>query len=171
MGNLNARMPGLVNYLDLITEGRAPGDISGQVQGQVDLSDFVLLGKRVRRISAAVAAGGAVGSFAFAADFTVPANEAWMLVAYAVTFQVPAGIGAVIAPAVQMQCGAGLQSFPLGAPFRSFQTVNTTSSFIHAENLPFLVPPGSIMGGITEELTGVTAFNATGLIDYVPIRL
>ena len=83
MGNLNARQRGLPSFLELITDGRSPDTLSGTIQGTIEITEFVNLGKRERVQQTGVAAS-TNGAVAFSPP-VVPANEAWFLHGFAVT--------------------------------------------------------------------------------------
>jgi len=170
MGNLQARMPGLVSYLDLATEGRAPGDLAGIVQGYVDLERHLDLQKRERAIVSGVAAGGVVGAYAF---LTVPPAEAWKIIAYTIqTSVLPIGLNVQIAPVLQLPMGGGNQNFLIGDPQTNRGLGFATEiAACWGENLPFIAPPGTILGGLTQAISALTAFTASLTVDFVRLRL
>lgn len=170
MPNVNALPRGLVSYLDLVTQGSSPDTLVREIQGIVDLGPLFNLGKRQRSSSQAPA--GTVGDWGIP-TLTVPPNEAWLLLAYTVGGNVPIGINAAIAPCVQMpfSAGPGTGRYQVGTPYRNTSSVSISPISAHMDVPPFLLPPGTVLGGATLELSGATAFDCYGNADFVRIRL
>lgn len=168
--SIQARQPGLVSFLDLNTEGRGIQDIAAQLVSTVDLGEFVKLAKRVRVAQSGVAAGGAVGSFAFATSMTVPSAEAWWVHAYTITAVIPVGLTAQLCCTAQMPVAGGNQAWMLGKA--ESNPVSALASVLACRSEGgILLPPGTILGGITMAISGVAAFTANGFLDYVPIKI
>lgn len=172
MSNSNALARGLPSYLDLVTQGRGPGDLSGLIQGTVELDKFYSLQKRERIVTTATPAGGANGPWSFFANGgLVPNNEAWLLFHYSLRGVVALGTSVGIAPAVQLQQAAGYEAYQIG----DFTSYNGTLATAVVSGVAFpsglMLPPGAILGGLTINLSAATAFNLTGFADIVRIRV
>lgn len=157
MRNINARVPGLVSFLELITDGRAPDVLSGQVQAQIDLSRYVALGKTERwRFDFDVPTG--VGDYRAdlaPSGFTtaVPNAEAWVVTQYSVRIVAPAGRLLTFVPTIwkpAIGSTTGVQPWVVGAPVSSLQInvggsgTNQLTSF--ARELPIICPPRTEFG-------------------------
>jgi len=178
VGNITAPVRGLVSLLELTTEGRVPDSIAGTVQGVINVEPFVQLGKRERLQFAATAAGTTNGPWAFSAGVvngTVPQNEAWLLLAY--TVQALHGVGERYAfqPAVQMFVSGGggtsRQVFTLGQKQSVDNATLAGQLYAPASQVPLLLPPSSILGGVTSDLSAAFVINANGWADIVRIRV
>lgn len=172
MGNSNALARGLPAYLDLVTQGRGPGDLAGVMQGVVELDRWLSLQKRERITTTATAAGGANGPWSFfSTGGLVPNNEAWILFHYSIRGVIALGTSVGIAPAVQLQQAAGYEAYQIG----DFTSYNGTLATAVVSGCAFpsglVMPPGAILGGLTINLSAATAFNLTGFADIVRVRV
>jgi len=173
VSNFNALARGLVSLLDATTAGRGPGTLTEILQGTIDLEPFFLLAKRERIATVAIPAGGSNttwSGFGIANGF-VPPNEAWLLNALTVRGTIPIGTRASITANVQLQGSFGFEAFPIGET-RNY-TGTLAESFVAGAVLsdPLILPPGSLLGGNTSNLSAATAFNAFIIADIVRIRL
>jgi len=172
VGNFNAPFRGLVNFLESTTDGRAPDTWVGTLQSIIDVEKFIALNKRERLIGGPVAAGGFVGPWA-PTFLTVLPNEALLLLNMSIQATIPIGLQARISPAVQMPhtFGGGTTAFKVGQSAFNSLTVIAADLRAYMDVAPFLIPPGAVCGGLTEEISALTAFNAFVTIDFVRVRL
>jgi hypothetical protein len=167
---IQALPKGLVGLLDLNTGGVGPPALADVVAATFDVTQLYALGKRERLLQSGVAAGTAPGSFAFAANLTVPQNEAWLVNLFTIVSTLAIGFQAQFCAALQLSTPAGGQSFQLGAPVSNQFSV-TASVIICRSEGQFIAPPGAIFGGVTLSLSAATAFSAAGAVDFVRFRL
>ena len=172
----NARLQGLVSLVELFQDGKVPGVIADDIRLTYDALDLLTAGKRERYLSTAVAAGGAVGQWAFTAqaNFNIPANEQWLVYGYNILATIAAGATAQMVAAAQIP--------NTGGPNKSMVWMSSESNVraVSASNIyaggykdrPIVLPPGTVFGGITLALDPVaTAINAFGLIDFVRMKI
>jgi hypothetical protein len=167
-GEIQARMPGLINYLSLETEGRLPSQLAAAVQGAVDLTPFVNAASRERLntfSSGIVARGGLVF-----AGTTVQPREYWLVIAYAIeSSNVTAGpLGFSPTFFRPASFGGGSQHETCGPSFLYTGTAGVLGSSFCSE--PRLLMPGTQLGAIVHLLPGA-AFDLFATIDFVRIRI
>lgn len=168
-----ARFGALVNALELNSQGASPGALSEVIAGVYNLADHLYLPRRERFSLGPVAAGTAAGDWAFATGGTVPSNETWLLLQYSIIATIPIGTTVEFSPAVQMPLtgGGGNSAYQIG-PAQG-NTLSALASAIRAymDRPYFLMPPGSILAGVTHQLSAATAFNAFGNCEFVRFRI
>lgn len=157
MRNINARVPGLVSFLELITDGRAPDVLSGQVQGAVDLERYIAYAKAERwRFDFDAPAG--IGDYR--ADLgplggltTVPATEAWVVTAYSLRVTLPNGRDASVVPTFWLPAvgsTVGVQPWIVGDIGSSSEVniggLSTKQLVSFAKAVPWIVPPTTAFG-------------------------
>ena len=114
MRNVNARQPGLVSFLDLFTDGRAPDILGQQIQAGIDITQFVNLAKREPVYTSE--AGRIVLGGLFINQLVVPPNEAWLVLEWAIESSLAVNLIAV-APSIYR-----------GAPFPGHRTCGSMST-------------------------------------------
>lgn len=161
---------GLVGYLGLNTGGAGPPVLADQIGGVLDVAEFYNLYQRERSLVTGVAAGGgAAGSFAFTAQ-TVPQNEAWLIYMHVINVNIVIGLTWQGCTAVQMQAGAGNQSFATGKNEQNATSAIASFLMLRSER-PFIAPPNAILGGVTCSVSGAGAATANSVLDFVRFRL
>jgi len=168
----NARLPGLVDFLSLASEGRAPAELSDLIAPVLDQFEFIGLGKKERILSSLIAGGGALGEFAFAASLTVPAREAWFITKYCIgSNNNVSGDQFTVQPTIQMPIQGGLTAFVLGAPSPRLPGGDQYLIRAYMDVQPFIAPPTSILGGVTLSAQNPAgAFSVFGACEFIRLR-
>lgn len=166
MRNVNARVPGLVGFLDLITDGRAPDTLSGIIQAQVDLSPYIRLGKRERlaNVSPTVGASGGLTRLTFD-NFQPAPNEFWIVDHFTIqTDLVNAQIAAY--PSMFPIVGANPLDIAVGPVVD-----NNGAGVVVSSGRDFILPAGFVLRGATVENSTGAVFSGAGTILFTRVRI
>lgn len=170
--NFNAQTRGLLSLLEAFTEGRGPDVLSRQLQPTFDLIPWIAAANRQRGQFTGVAAGGVNGAWAAPAGFTVFPSQLFVLWYYSIQVTIPIGTTATITPTVQMPTtsGAGNQQWAVGPPVAATNSALANVLVASMVGGPIILPPGSVFGGNTSNLSAATAFTASGVYDISLLR-
>jgi len=171
---IQALPKGLVAFLDLNTSGIGPGSLAEQAVATLDILPFISLAKRERIATGTVAAGTGAGDWNFSAaspSGVVAPNEAWLVFNYHVQASIALGLTAAIQPTFWASVAGGSTVIPVGPPVSNGSSALASVLRAPSYGVPFWMPPGAFLGGLTPWLSAATAFNAVGVADVVKFRL
>lgn len=166
MRNVNARVPGLVGLLDLITDGRAPDTLSGIIQPQIDLSPFFLFGKRQRRVDIAPTVGLPTGLARLTFALAPAAGEIWLVEHFSIQFDSQASRFAGYA-SMFPTAGANPLDIQLGAVGDN----GGAGAAVAIADRPFILAPGFTLRGIVTQNPAAATMNGAATVIYTPVRL
>lgn len=166
MRNVNARQPGLVSFLDLFTDGRAPDLLGQQIQASIDITPFVQLGKReplFAQETTTLLGGVLIG---IPAPLRVPANEAWIVEQWSVQ------TGVVLGNTVALYASVFRNApFPGHRQLGETSTNNGSGLASSYSSAPFLARPGDILAAVFSSNPGGGLVDFFGFAEIVRIRL
>lgn len=170
--NFNAQTRGLLSFLEAFTDGKGPDMLSRQLVPTFDLLPWLAAGNRQRGVFSGVAAGGVNGAWAAPPAFTVFPSQLFVLWYYSIQVTIPLGTTATITPTVQMPTtsGAGNQQWAVGPPVSATNGALANVLLAGMDKGPLILPPGSVFGGNTSNLSAATAFTASGVYDISLLR-
>lgn len=170
--NFNASTKGLLSLLEAFTDGRGPDILSRQLSPTIDLLPWIAAGNRQRGQFTGVAAGTVNGAWAAPVGFTVFPSQLFVLWYYSIQVTIPIGTTATITPTVQMPTtsGAGTQQWAVGAPVSATNSTLANVLVAQMDTGPIILPPGSVFGGNTSNLSAATALTASGVYDISLLR-
>lgn len=165
-GNLNARATGLVSFLELITDGRAPDNLAGVVQGTVELGSFYRIAKRERLadISPNVSAPTGQAVMTFNA-LQPPNNEYWIVDHFDVTWFTQT---TRVAGYCAMFPTVGTNPTALAVGQASNNGGNGTT--VSLADRQFFLLPGWVLQGRTTENPGAATINGSASILVTRVR-
>jgi hypothetical protein len=170
--NFNAQTRGLLSFLEAFTDGKGPDVLSRQLVPTFDLIPWLAAFNRQRGQFTGVAAGTVNGAWAAPVGFTVFPAQLFVLWHYTIQIAIPIGTTCTITPTVQMPTtsGAGTQQWAVGPPVSATNSTLANVLVAQMDTGPILLPPGSVFGGNTSNLSAATALTASGVYDISLVK-
>lgn len=167
MRNINARVPGLVNFLDLFTDGRAPDTLSGVVQPVIDLERYYRIGKRERLVDIAPVVGIPAGLARLNFNTFQPGpNELWLVDHFSVEWG-----------SVATRVAGYASVFPLSGPNPIDIALGQVGDnggngvAMAVASAPFIMPPGFVLRGLTTQNPAGATLTGSASILFTRVRL
>jgi len=158
---------GLLDLLGIYTFGKAPSNVGNDVVPTLETLEMFLSAKLVT-IGGQAAAPPAGGSNALPSQFTVPANEVWVVKALTAFGVTEAGVTMSISPAVRLGGTGGSIAPTLGRPQPMAASTNMSCP---ADVVNLWLPSGSEMGIRVDALTGAPTGASTLNLNALVARL
>lgn len=166
MRNVNARVPGLVSFLELFTDGRAPDTLAGIITPTVDIERYIRIGKRQRLTNIAPVVANPTGEARLTFENLAPGpNEFWIVDHFTADWDSVASRVAGYASMFPTQ-GVNPLDIMLG-PIGDNGGSGTCSAFA---SQPFILPPGYVLRGRTTQNPGAASLNGAATVLYTPVR-